>query len=129
MEHEFESAPRDNTRRTIVFRSIKISGLSVEATLRWLRNVCRRHTPVCTAVIVPLSIGGGGHAGRVTLPWRTAMERRPYRCGDRPGGWMPAGMSKIGVPPSKERRNYTLLRRGVQVGARKTGKKDKRTKI
>ena len=38
---------------------------------------------------------------------------------------MPAGMSKIGVPPSKERRNYTLLRRGVQVGARKTGKKDK----
>ena len=41
---------------------------------------------------------------------------------------MPAGMSKIGVPPSKERRNYTLLRRGVQVGARKTGKKDKNAK-
>ena len=39
MEHEFESAPRDNTRRTLVFRSIKISGLSEKATLRWLRNV------------------------------------------------------------------------------------------
>ena len=27
------------TRRTIVFHPIKISGLSVEATLRWMRNV------------------------------------------------------------------------------------------
>ena len=95
MELEFESAPRDNTRRTIVVRSIKISGLSVEATIRWLRNVCRRHTPVCAAVVVSLSIGGGGAAGIRALPWRTAMERRPYRCGDWPGGWMPAGMSKI----------------------------------
>ena len=28
-----------STRRTIVFRPIKISGLSVKATLRWMRNV------------------------------------------------------------------------------------------
>ena len=58
------------TRRTIVVRSIKISGLSVEATIRWLRNVCRRHTPVCAAVVVPLSIGGGGH-GVTALPLRS----------------------------------------------------------
>ena len=55
MEHEFESAPRDNTRRTIVFRPIKISGLSVEATLRWLRNVLpeahtRVHGSCCAAL-------------------------------------------------------------------------------
>ena len=44
------------------------------------------------------------------------MERRPYRCGDQPGEWMPAGMSKIGVPPWKEPGNYTLLCRGMQGG-------------
>ena len=54
MEHEFESTPRVTTRRTIVFHPIKISGLSVEATLRWLRNVCRWRTPVRAAVFVAL---------------------------------------------------------------------------
>ena len=55
MEHEFESAPRVTTRRTIVVRSIKISGLSVEATLRWLRNVLpETHTRVRGSCCVAL---------------------------------------------------------------------------
>ena len=55
MEHEFESAPRVTTRRTIVVRSIKISGLSVEATLRWLRNVLpEAHTRVRGSCCVAL---------------------------------------------------------------------------
>ena len=40
MEHEYESTPRvSHTRRTIVFHSIKISGLSYKATLRWMRSI------------------------------------------------------------------------------------------
>ena len=39
MERESESALRVTTQRTTVFHSIKISGLSEKATLRWLRNV------------------------------------------------------------------------------------------
>ena len=58
MEHEFESAPRVTTRRTIVVRSIKISGLSVEATLRWLRNVLpEAHTRVRGSCCVALHQG------------------------------------------------------------------------
>ena len=39
MEHEYESTPRDCSRDApSVFRPIKISGLSVKATLRWMRN-------------------------------------------------------------------------------------------
>ena len=50
MEQESESTPRDTTRRTTVFHSIKISGLSEKATIRWLRTSCRWHTPVRAAV-------------------------------------------------------------------------------
>ena len=72
MELKSESTPRDTTRRTIVFHPIKISGLCPEATLRWLRNVCRKRTPVRAAVFCR-SPSVGGHAGRVTLPmWRPA---------------------------------------------------------
>ena len=40
MELKSESTPRVlHTRRTIVFHPIKISGLSVEATIRWLRTL------------------------------------------------------------------------------------------
>jgi hypothetical protein len=64
MEHEFESAPRDNTRRTIVVRSIKISGLSVEATLRWLRNVLpEAHTRVRGSCCVALHRGAAAVTG------------------------------------------------------------------
>ena len=38
------------------------------------------------------------------------------RCGDRPGGQMPAGMSRNHVPFAKERQNYTLSRRVAQGG-------------
>ena len=47
------------------------------------------------------------------------MERRPCRCGDRPGGWVPAGMSRNDVPFAKERQNYTLSRRVAQGGGKK----------
>ena len=70
----------DTTRRTTVFHSIKISGLSVEATLRWLRNVCRWRTPVRAAVFCR-SPSVGGHAERVPLPmWRPArrLDARRY---------------------------------------------------
>ena len=83
-KHELESAPRVTTRRTTVFRlDIQISGLFDEATIRWLRNVCRWHTLVCAAVVVSLSIGVY-HAGCVTLPlWRPILRLTT------------AGMSKI----------------------------------
>ena len=59
MGHEFESTPRVTTRRTIVFHSIKISGLSVEATLRWLRNVLPVAHTRARGSVLSHSIGGG----------------------------------------------------------------------
>ena len=69
MEHEFESAPRDNTRRTIVVRSItRLAVFILKLLYAGCVTFCRRHTPVCTAVVVPLSIGGGDGHGVTALP-------------------------------------------------------------
>ena len=46
------------------------------------------------------------------------MERRPCRCGDRPGGWVPAGMSRNHAPSGKERQYCTPSRRVAQEGAK-----------
>ena len=71
------------TRRTIVFHFCSwISGLSDEATIRCCVTSAVGAHPCARQFCVAL------HRGR------KAMERRPYRCGDRPGGRMPAGMSK-----------------------------------
>ena len=113
MEHEFESAPRDNTRRTIVVRSIKISGLSVEATLRWLRNVLSEaHTRVRGSCCVALH--RGRRRSRVT-----ALTLRSQQAATLPM-WRPTRRVdarryvKDQSPPWKERGNYTLSCRGMQ---------------
>ena len=71
MELEIESTPRDNTRRTIVVRSItRLAVFILKLLYAGCVTFCRRHTPVCAAVVVSLSIGGGGH-GVTALPLRS----------------------------------------------------------
>ena len=85
MEHELESAPRDNTRRTIVVRSItRLAVFILKLLYAGCVTFCRRHTPVCAAVVVSLSIGGGGGHGVTALPLRsqqaaTLLMWRPAR--------------------------------------------------
>ena len=68
------------TRRTTVFHSIKISGLSVEATIRWLRNVPPLARFRAHGGSLSLSAGSGGH-GVTTLPtwrpWRISCKSHP----------------------------------------------------
>ena len=71
MELEFESAPRVITRRTIVVRSItRLAVFILKLLYAGCVTFCRWHTPVCAAVVVSLSIGGGGH-GVTSLPLRS----------------------------------------------------------
>ena len=72
-------------KRTVVFHLYRlISGFSAEAILRTVAYVLpEAHTRVRGSSCAALH-RGGGHAGRVTLPWRTAMERRPWYTSNRP---------------------------------------------
>ena len=113
MELEFESAPRDNTRRTIVVRSItRLAVFILKLLYAGCVTFCRRHTPVCAAVVVSLSIGRRRSRGdRPTVA--VAASCGPPDVATGPAGKCPPVCQRATFLFT-ERRNYTLSRRWAQ---------------
>ena len=91
----------DTTRRTTVFHSITRLAVFI---LKLLYAGCVR------------SADGAHSCARQSSSHSIGLTR----CGDRPGGKMPAGMSRNCAPFAKERQYYTLSRRWAQRGKLKT---------
>ena len=88
-------------KRTVVFRLyFRLAVFRRKLLYAGCVTFCRRHTPVCAAVVVSLSIGGGGHGSdRATVAVAASCDPPEVATG-------PAG----GCPPVCQRSEFPLGR-------------------